>query len=203
MDFVNTFRFANNHGESRSVSANSIEQFEILPSTYTVFADDLKIGEVELISGGVYNIVIGGNATNIELKTHVITTPNTVHVLWQIPQAVVMTAGEVMFSVTGLEFAYSQAPATMKSLLQACWLLTVAFGNVIVVIIAEAKIFHSQAHEFFLFAALMVVDMAVFGYLAMRYKYVTNEGKKDDDCDVNAIPIDTRKTFTNDAFQED
>jgi solute carrier family 15 (oligopeptide transporter), member 1 len=112
-----------------------------------------------------------------------------------------MTAGEVMFSVTGLEFAYSQAPTTMKSLLQACWLLTVAFGNVIVVIIAEAKIFESQAYEFFLFAALMVVDMALFGYLAMRYKYVTHGEKKDED--ENAIAIDTRKTFANNAFQED
>ena len=201
---MNIFKFAKDHEKPRSVSANSTEQFEILPSTYTVFADDLKISEVELLSGGVYNLVIGRNATNIELKTHVITTPNTVHMLWQIPQFVVMTAGEVMFSVTGLEFAYSQAPATMKSLLQACWLLTVAFGNVIVVIIAEAKIFHSQAHEFFLFAALMVVDMAVFGYLAIRYKYVTSGEKKDDDYDLsNAIPIDTRKTFANDAFQED
>jgi dipeptide/tripeptide permease len=32
----------------------------------------------------------------------------------------------------------------MKSVLQAGWLLTVAFGNLIVVIIAEAKFFDSQ-----------------------------------------------------------
>ena len=49
-----------------------------------------------------------------------------------------------MFSVTGLEFSYSQAPTSMKSVLQACWLLTVAFGNVIVVVIAEARFFKSQ-----------------------------------------------------------
>lgn len=28
--------------------------------------------------------------------------------LWQIPQYVTITAGEVLFSITGLEFAYSQ-----------------------------------------------------------------------------------------------
>jgi solute carrier family 15 oligopeptide transporter 1 len=33
---------------------------------------------------------------------------------------------------------------SMKSVLQAGWLLTVAFGNLIVVIIAEAKFFDSQ-----------------------------------------------------------
>lgn len=37
-----------------------------------------------------------------------------------------------------------QAPVSMKSVLQAGWLLTVAFGNLIVVIIAEAKFFDSQ-----------------------------------------------------------
>jgi solute carrier family 15 (oligopeptide transporter), member 1 len=205
LDSVKFIRFINSKGEeSKSVAASSIEQFEILPSTYTVYADDLKLGDAELLLGGVYTIVVTKSSTgDFEINTHVITSPNSVHMLWLLPQFIVMTAGEVMFSVTGLEFAYSQAPATMKSLLQACWLLTVAFGNVIVVIIAEAKIFHSQAHEFFLFAGLMVVDMAIFGLLAMRYKYVTSSDKKDDGDAENAIPIDSRKTFANNAFQED
>lgn len=34
--------------------------------------------------------------------------PNTIHMAWQIPQYFLMTAGEVVFSVTGLEFSYSQ-----------------------------------------------------------------------------------------------
>ena len=34
--------------------------------------------------------------------------PNTIHMGWQIPQYFLMTAGEVVFSVTGLEFSYSQ-----------------------------------------------------------------------------------------------
>jgi solute carrier family 15 oligopeptide transporter 1 len=37
----------------------------------------------------------------------------------------------------------------MKSVLQAGWLLTVAFGNLIVVIIAEAKFFDSQVLSLF------------------------------------------------------
>ena len=34
--------------------------------------------------------------------------PNTVSLFLQVPMYVLITAGEVMFSITGLEFAYSQ-----------------------------------------------------------------------------------------------
>ena len=35
----------------------------------------------------------------------------------------------------------------MKSVLQAAWLLTVAFGNVIVILIAHAKAFNDQVGD--------------------------------------------------------
>lgn len=199
--FVNT-----KTGEVKKIDANSIDQFEIVTGSYTIHADEREIGSSDFHVGGVFTVVISQMSNNaFQIRSHVITAPNSLHMLWLVPQIMIMTAGEVMFSVTGLEFAYSQAPATMKSLLQACWLLTVAFGNIIVVIIAEAKIFQSQAFEFFLFAVLMFIDMAIFALLATRYKYVTSSDKKMDPVDVeNTIPIDdTRKTFTNDAFQED
>ena len=76
---------------------------------------------------------------------------------------VVITAGEVMFSVTGLEFAYSQAPPSMKALCQAAWLWTVAFGNLFVIIIAESKIFSNQAREFALLLSVKCsVHLCVF-----------------------------------------
>lgn len=53
------------------------------------------------------------------------------HVAWQIVPYFLLTAGEVLVSATGLEFAYSQAPRAMKSTLMAFWNLTVSFGNII------------------------------------------------------------------------
>lgn len=72
---------------------------------------------------------------------------NSISILWIIPQFVVMTLGEVMYSVTGLEFSYSQSPESMKSVIQSAWQLTVGVGNLLVVIITGLKFFESQVSE--------------------------------------------------------
>lgn len=124
-----------------------------------------------------------------------------------------MTISEIMFSVTGLEFAFTQAPTSMKALMQACWLLTVTFGNIIVVIIAEAKFFKSQANEFFLFAGLMIIVMLIFVYLATKYRYVIARKSSNDNNELNTVdsgsssqPAGTelpKTTFANSAYQQD
>ena len=48
-----------------------------------------------------------------------------------VPQWAVMTAGEVMFSITGLQFAFSQAPESMRAVLQAAYTVTTGIGNII------------------------------------------------------------------------
>uniref|UniRef100_A0A6Q2YE83 Solute carrier family 15 member 1 n=1 Tax=Esox lucius TaxID=8010 RepID=A0A6Q2YE83_ESOLU len=97
--------------------------------------------------------------------------PNTIHMGWQIPQYFLMTSGEVVFSVTGLEFSYSQAPSNMKSVLQAGWLLTVAVGNIIVLIVAEAAQLPDQWAEYILFASLLVLVCIIFGIMSYFYTY--------------------------------
>ena len=44
----------------------------------------------------------------LELVDFVLVHPNTVSVLYQIPQYIFITAGEILFSIPGLSFAYSQ-----------------------------------------------------------------------------------------------
>src|SRR5207237_7545251 len=48
---------------------------------------------------------------------------------WQLPAYALLSAGEVMVSITGLEFAYTQAPKHMKAMLQAIYLLAASAGN--------------------------------------------------------------------------
>lgn len=160
------------------LQANETKLQRMSSGDYDVFIDnDKKVGTYKVHTGGVYTLLVDElEDGSFYGKLIEITEPNSMNILWLIPQYVVMTLGEVMFSVTGLEFSYAQAPPSMKSVLQACWLLTVAFGNVIVVIIAEAALFDSQASEFFLFAGLMFIDMLVFMFMA--YRYVPNNPNK-------------------------
>ena len=55
-------------------------------------------------SGANYQFLIFGNETTV----HQITEENKYHIFWQLPQYAIMTSGEVMFSITALEFAFSQ-----------------------------------------------------------------------------------------------
>ncbi|XP_071552704.1 solute carrier family 15 member 1 isoform X2 [Panulirus ornatus] len=158
----------------QEVEPDSYEVF--MPVSIDTYADEAS-GTFDVKLGGVYNFFVqksldddAGNETSVKL--YEVTPANSVHMLWLIPQYFIITVSEVMFSITGLEFSFTQAPSSMKSVLQAAWLLTVSFGNLIVVIIAEAKFFKRQALEFFLFAVLMFVDMIVFAVLAASYKYV-------------------------------
>ena len=100
-----------------------------------------------------------------------VTEANSISMLWLIPQFFIMAIAEVMLSVTGYIFCFTQAPPSMRAVMSSCWLLTIAFGNVIVIFVASAHGMLSQSMEFFLFAGLMVLDMLLFFFLASRYTY--------------------------------
>ncbi|XP_022358396.1 solute carrier family 15 member 1 [Enhydra lutris kenyoni] len=123
--------------------------------------------------GSAFTYVIGRTDAGCpELHIFEDISPNTVNIALQIPQYFLLTCGEVVFSVTGLEFSYSQAPSNMKSVLQAGWLLTVAVGNIIVLIVAGAGQFSEQWAEYVLFAALLLVVCVIFAVMARFYTYV-------------------------------
>ncbi|TKC42124.1 hypothetical protein EI555_015970 [Monodon monoceros] len=124
---------------------------------------------------------------------------NKMSIAWQLPQYALVTAGEVMFSVTGLEFSYSQAPSSMKSVLQAAWLLTVAVGNIIVLIVAQFSSLVQWA-EFILFSCLLLVVCLIFsimGYYYVPIKLEDIQGSADKQIPQiqgNMINLETKKT---------
>jgi POT family proton-dependent oligopeptide transporter len=94
--------------------------------------------------------------------------------LWQIPQYVFLTVGEVLVSVTGLEFSYTQAPRAMKSTIMSIWLLTIAAGNFLTAAVSQLNRFHGAGY-FWFFTALMLVAAVAFLFVARRYRPVPPE----------------------------
>lgn len=88
---------------------------------------------------------------------------------WQFLPYFIITCSEIMVSITGLEFAYTQAPATSKSTIMSFWLITVFLGNLLDAYIAQVNIFKG-ALFFYFFAALMFIVSVLFIFSASRYK---------------------------------
>jgi POT family proton-dependent oligopeptide transporter len=95
---------------------------------------------------------------------------NTVHVLWQFFPYLIMTQAEVMVSITGLEFAYTQAPTRMKSTIMGFWLLSVSLGNKLTAVVTKLPDMDLLT-SFWAFAGLMAVAAVLFGIRAAFYKY--------------------------------
>ncbi|XP_041529174.1 solute carrier family 15 member 1 [Microtus oregoni] len=165
-----------------NITSNNISNYQFFPSgqkEYTINSteiastcpSDFKSSSLDFGSAYTY-VITRANDGCLEVKEFEDIPPNTVNMALQIPQYFLLTCGEVVFSVTGLEFSYSQAPSNMKSVLQAGWLLTVAVGNIIVLIVAGAGHFEKQWAEYVLFASLLLVVCVIFAIMARFYTYV-------------------------------
>jgi proton-dependent oligopeptide transporter, POT family len=59
---------------------------------------------------------------------------------WQILAYAVLTAGEILVSITALEFSYKQAPLRIKSFIMALFLLSTSVGNLMVAFVNSAMV---------------------------------------------------------------
>ena len=88
----------------------------------------------------------------------------------QVLAFLVLTLAEVMVSITGLEFAYTQAPRRMKSLVMGFWMLTVSLGNILVALLARFE--GLPRVQFFWTCAAQILGAAVlFAIRAAFYRY--------------------------------
>jgi len=103
----------------------------------------------------------------------------TPHILWQILAFLVLTAGEVMVSVTHLEFAYTQAPTKLKSLVMCTYLGAVALGNVFTARVnffiqnPDGSVKLAGASYFFFFAKVLIATAVLFVFVARFYRGTT------------------------------
>uniref|UniRef100_A0A452R480 Solute carrier family 15 member 2 n=1 Tax=Ursus americanus TaxID=9643 RepID=A0A452R480_URSAM len=188
-------------GEDYGVSAYTTVQSGEYPVVHCRTEDkDFSLNMGLLDPGTVYLFVIINSTNQNPQAWKMEDIPaNKLSIAWQLPQYALVTAGEVMFSVTGLEFSYSQAPSSMKSVLQAAWLLTVAVGNIIVLVVAQFSGLVQWA-EFILFSCLLLVVCLIFSIMGYYYVPIKPEDlqepadKKIPHTQGNVINLETKKT---------
>ncbi|RLB49306.1 MAG: MFS transporter [Deltaproteobacteria bacterium] len=108
----------------------------------------------------------------------------TVNIAWQLGGYILMTAAEVLVSITALEFSYTQAPKRMKSLVMGAFLMSVSIGNLFTAAVnffiqnpdGTSKL--DGASYYLFFALAMAITAVLFVPVAVWYKertYIQDE----------------------------
>ncbi|QKJ29618.1 POT family MFS transporter [Mucilaginibacter mali] len=96
---------------------------------------------------------------------------------WQILAYAVLSAAEVLVSITGLQYAYTHSPASMKSTMSGIWFLVVALGNLITAAVNNNIKNHGYfeahlagANYYWFFVGFIAVFIVLFMFIAPRLK---------------------------------
>ncbi len=115
---------------------------------------------------------------------------------WQLPAYALLTAGEIMVSITALEFSYTQAPKTMKSIVMALYLWSISAGNGFTALVhvfiqnPDGTLKLEGASYYLFFAGLAAGSAVVFSFFALRYREKTYlQDELGDAPPTEAIPI--------------
>ncbi len=106
---------------------------------------------------------------------------------WQVVGYVILTAAEVLVSITCLEFSYTQAPKKAKSLVMGVFWLSVSMGNAFTALVnyvlqltrgPDGSVWLEGADYFWFFAALTLAAAGGFVVVALSYRertYIQDE----------------------------
>ncbi|MFI5161534.1 MAG: MFS transporter [Sphingobacteriales bacterium] len=119
---------------------------------------------------------------------------------WQVFAYVILSAAEVLVSITGLEYAYTHAPKSMKGTMTGIWYMVVAVGNMITALVNGnisnkgilAPYLVGANYYWYFDVGLIVAFIIVFLIVSPRMKehnYIENPG--DNAADHNKIIADT------------
>lgn len=105
---------------------------------YPFVAKFTKVTPLRKIGAGLF--VMGASFFIVAMIEKRIMAGETVSAWWQIFAYLILTAGEVLVSITALEFSYKQAPLTMKSFIMGLFLLSTTLGNLGIAAVNSAMV---------------------------------------------------------------
>lgn len=93
------------------------------------------------------------------------------HILWQVAAYFFITLAEVMISITALEFSYTQAPKSSKSLMLGLNMAAVSLGNVFTALVNIFGASRLTGPSYYLFfAGIMALAAVVYVIVARFFK---------------------------------
>lgn len=106
---------------------------------------------------------------------------------WYFWMELAMTIAEIFVSVTGLEFSYTQAPNSMKSIIMGMWFLTITVGNTftaginfLIEFLRKSGTNILQGGDYYWFFVIsMLINTVIFAFVAYHYKeenYIQTHG---------------------------
>ena len=95
--------------------------------------------------------------------------PNNIHILIQIPVYILEGVGEAFSNPAAYEYAYTQAPMTMKTVVQASLLLSAAAGSAIALALTPTYKDPDLLVMFASLAGAMFIDAVVFWSIFRKY----------------------------------
>lgn len=121
-------------------------------------------------------------------------TGATPSIWWQVLMYLLLTSGEVMLSITAYEFYYTQAPRQMKSLVMACYMLSISAGNLLTLVVntviqtPDGGSRLPGASYYWFFTGLMVATLIGYCFWAPTYRgqtYLQGDDTPDDTPDTD------------------
>jgi hypothetical protein len=148
--------------------------------------DYVALGEIEVNDAGTAPLEPDSYAR--EVWPNVAAISHKPSIAWQLLAYVLMTAAEIMVSITCLEFSYTQAPNKMKSFIMSLYMLSVSAGNAFTALVnafiqnpdGSAKL--EGADYYWFFTAVIAAAAFAFIFVARNYRgrtYIQGEERSD------------------------
>jgi len=141
---------------------------------YPLLGSLFEVTPLRKVGAGLFlNAIAFGMSAVIEQAIQRGATPS---MYWQILAFAVLTAGEVLVSVTCLEYSYTQSPPEVKSFVMALYLLSVSAGNLLTyfvnmaIMLPEGGSRLSGAEYYWFFTGLMLLAALLYLPVSLLFR---------------------------------
>jgi proton-dependent oligopeptide transporter, POT family len=99
---------------------------------------------------------------------------NSINVAWQIPSYFFIALSEIFASITGLEYAYTNAPASMKSIVLSVLLFTSAVGSALNFALIPVTV-NPKLLWMYVSLAIVALVVGIIFYITFRHDHRAKE----------------------------